>query len=442
MLGRALKAVPVSILILVAGLMVQSRPGIASGNPSSLPTVRAISIHPSSGGAVVIDVATTRAVHYRTFELSSPRRLVVDLNGAGKALLKSVYPSQSQLLERVRVGQWKSDPPILRIVADLKGTPAFAVHAKASGLRIELKPRAAAGRATQRSRTRRSQEAGDARGETSEITAQKAAKKSPFTVHRFEDLTASLTAPKLPPQDRLVPVTKPEASSPNSKESGTIALVSGISIKPEKNGAIGVNIASTRSVPYRVFQLADPFRLVVDLKDAREGNRRDVYPVDSPILKRIRVGQWRSNDPSVVRVVADLEGDPIFDVYARQPGIRIDLRPRHELGQLIRNPFEYATQHAKVRLRRLAAQPAQAMTAATNSPGAKPGTAFPDLKVIGYLEKQGSQTQAIISDHTNIYFVPQGGTIEDRFRVLSISANAVEIQDIQTLQTNWLAYTP
>ena len=110
-----------------------------------------------------------------------------------------------------------------------------------------------------------------------------------------------------------------------------------------------------------------------------------------------------------------------------------------QLGPLIRNPFEFATGRPNVQLERPAAQAAQAMTATTNSP--PPGASFSDLKAIGYLEKQGSQTQAIISNHTDIYFVAQGGTIENRFRVLSISANAVEIQNMQTLQTNWLVYS-
>ena len=439
MLGRALKAAPVSILILAAaGLMVQSRLGMASGRSGSLPQVRGISIHQAPGGAVIIDIATTQPVPYRTLELSRPRRLVVDLNGASKRALRSVYPAQSQLLERVRVGQWKSDPPIVRVVADLKGTPAFSVHAQTSGIRIELKPRTEGSRPAHRERSRQSQSARNTSGETSEIAPQKTAAKSPFTVHRFEDLTASLTAPEIPPQDHLVPVTQPGLAASTPGQSAAIALVSGISIRPESDGGTNVDIASTRSVPYRVFQLASPFRLVIDLKDARDGSRRDVYPVDSPVLKRVRVGQWRSDDPSVVRVVADLEGFPIFDVYARQPGIRIDLRPRQQLGPLIRNPFEFATGRPNVQLERPAAQAAQAMTATTNSP--PPGASFSDLKAIGYLEKQGSQTQAIISNHTDIYFVAQGGTIENRFRVLSISANAVEIQNMQTLQTNWLVY--
>lgn len=439
MFGRALKTAPVSILVLAtAGIMLKVRPEMASANSPPIPRVRAISIHNSSGGAVIIDVTTTRPVPYRTLKLSSPERLVVDLRGADKAGLKGIYPAQSQILKRVRVGQWKSNPPIVRVVADLNGTPAYSVHALASVIRIKLKPHPKGDKSSQRAHLYHSKSEWNIADKT-KILVGKSAAKSPFTVHQFQDLAASLTAPDIPSQDRLVPVTRPDPSPSSPKAKSTLALVSGISIKPGSNGRTYVDIASTRSVPYRVFQLAHPFRLVIDLKDARDASRKEVYPTDSSVLKRIRIGQWRAGNPSVVRVVADLKGYPIFDVFARRPGIRIDLRPRLQLSPLIRNPFEFATQRRAVHSGRRTTQPNQVTTAGNNL--SAPGYSFSDLKVIGYLEEGGSKTEAIIADHANIYFVPEGGTIEKTFRVLSISANAVEIQNVKTLQSNWLSYT-
>lgn len=237
-------------------------------------------------------------------------------------------------------------------------------------------------------------------------------------------------------------IGKPVLRSSKTRPATTLALVCGISIKPGIGGRIYIDIASTRSVPYSVFQLANPFRLVIDLKDARKATSKDIYPVDSLVLKNVRIGQSRAHNPSVVRVVADLKGYPIFDVFARRPGIRIDLRPRWQPGPLIRNPFEFATHHQKIRFNRTPARPDRPKAATTNFSATPPRNPFPDLKVIGYIERQGSETQAIISDRSNTYFVPQGGIIEDRFRVLSISANAVEIQDVKTLQTDKLPYTP
>jgi AMIN domain len=443
MLKSALKTTAVSMVILSAiVLMAQCRRSTEPGPSDALPLVREISINNDQDGTVVIDVGLTQLVPYRTFQLSGPKRLVVDLKGALRALPKGVYPAQSQLLERVRVGQWQRDPAIVRVVADLKGTPAFSVNRQASGIRIELKPRSSGDRPASGSRADRPQSARNGDEDRAKTAPRMLAEKSPFTVHRFKDLSASLTAPELPAQDQLVPVTKADLSGSGREESATPAEVSGISIKPESGGETLVDIASTRSVPYRVFQLADPFRLVVDLKGAHNAARQDVYPVDSSVLKRIRVGQWRPGDPAVVRVVADLEGYPIFDVHAEQPGIRIELRPRRELGPLIRNPFEFATPQHNQQLERAAAQSNQAMTAATNSPTATPGNSFSGLKVIGFVEQKDSAIQAVISDRASIYFVPNGGTFENTFRVIAISPNAVQIQNVETLDTSWLAYTP
>lgn len=439
--GRALKAAPVSLVLLAAAsLTVTARLGMASGHSNSLPQVRGISIHCPSNQAAVIDIATTRPARYQTFRLRNPERLVVDLKGVRKATLQSVYEVQSSILKRVRVGQWQSNPPIVRIVADLKGTPASTVHADASGIWIKLKPRTSVKTPATRLRSQRgrvtSNEAASAPG-----TSHARDPKSLFAVHQFADLTASLTGPDIPPRDHLVPVTAPQPPTEKHTEASPPALVSQITIKPARYGGANVDIASSRPVPYRIFQLPHPFRLVIYLKDARDGTGKDICQVDSSILKSVRVAQWRSGELPIVRVVADLAGDPIFDVYAKQPGIRINLRPRPRLRPLVRNPFEFAIHHPSARVEHLVPNLNRAMTAGINSPAVQPGNSFSDLKVIGYIDGKNSGMQAIISDKSNIYFVPEGGTIEKTFRVLAISGNGVKLQNINTLQTRRLAYT-
>ncbi len=443
MLKRALKTVAALMAFPTAiALAAQSHQPAAPSPSNSIPLVRTISVHHSPHGAVIIDVGVTRPVAYRTFELSGPERLVVDLEGARKAIFNRVYPVQSRLIERVRVGQWRSEPPIVRVVADLKGTPAFSVKHRASGIQIKLEPsrsdeKPVYGFSMSRTGPARNNGVDYAKG-----IPRKLVQSSPFAVHRFKDLSASLTAPELPAQDKLVPVAEPDHSNPSRETMSTPALVSGISIRPDSMGETLVDIASSRSVPYRVFQLTDPYRLVVDLKDAHNASRRAVYPVDSSLLKRVRVAQWRPGDPPVVRVVADLQGYPIFDVHAAKPGIRIELRPRGRLGPLIRNPFEFAIPERSTQLENPETQANQAMTAAVNSPAALPDSTVAGLRVIGFVEQKDSAIQAVISDRSGIYFVPNGGTFENTFRVIAIAPNAVEIQDIETLDSSWLAYTP
>ena len=443
MFPKAPKALVLSILILTAaGLVLQTRPGLATSESAPQPQVRGITIHNAPGGAVVIDIAVTSPVPYRTLQLSRPDRLVVDLKGAHEANLKGNYPAESRILERVRASQWKDDPGVVRVVADLKGSPAFSVRAQAGAIRIELKPQVAGNRPV-RSPDKAGAESPVAASRPDPQTAQEApSPKTVFTVHRFKDLSASLTNPVLAPRDQLVPVTNPGPTISGPRKSSTLALVSGISINPGNKGETTIDITSSRSVPYRVFQLADPFRLVIDLKDARSTSSQEVYQVNSRVLKRVRVGQWRPGNPSVVRVVADLEGYPIFDVHAQQPGIRIELRPRQTLGPLVRNPFEFSTQTRRVPARQAVRAGSPQAAEIANVPATGSSNAFAGLKVIGFIDKKDSGIQAVISDHASIFFVPKGGTFENTYMVRAISRDAVQVQNLETMETGWIQYDP
>jgi hypothetical protein len=426
-----------AILVLVAlALLLQARRGIASGDSGLPAVVRGISIHNGPDGAAIIEVTVSRPVTYRTLRLSNPSRFVVDLQDARKADVKPVYPADSRILARVRVGQFQSNPAIVRVVADLKAIPSFSVKTLPSGIRIQLNPRAGSSvndpppRVVEAQRTNRSP--------AHPVQAAQAgtAPRVALPVHQFKELSASLTAPTLPRRDKLVPVTSPAPTSSGTGESDALALVSGVSIRPSFYGDTTIDIASSRSVPYRVFQLTDPFRLVIDLKDARQATPKNVYETESPVLKRVRIGQWRPESPSVVRVVADLAGYPIFDVHAQQPGIRVELRPREGLGPLFRNPFEYAKPPARIS----AARSSRPATATPDLPTALHRASFANLKVLGFVDKPDTGLQAVIFDHGNIYFVPKGGTFENTYSVLAISPSAVQVQNLQTLETGWLPY--
>lgn len=414
---------------------------LPSSESAAQPLVRGISIHDGPGGTVVIDIAVTHPVPYHTEQLSSPERLVVDLEGARQANLRSEYRAQSQLLERVRTGQWKSDPAVFRVVADLKGKPSFSVKVLEFGLRIELKPR------TDAQRQARGREKVEAPSPASNVEpGQETAQAGPppdkvFQVHRFKDVSASLTAPVLPPHDRLIPVAEPHLTAPRRKAPAGPAVVSGISIQPDSQGEATIDIASSRPVPYRVSQLANPFRLVIDLQDARNASGEKIYQVNSPVLKTVRIDQSSQSDPHGVRVVADLEGYPIFDVYAQRPGIRIELKPRHDSPAVTRNPFKFDPATQRKEPKRPVAPPHQAVAAGAGLPPTAQVDDLSTLALIGLIEKNGAGTQAVISHHSSVYLVSKGDTFENSFSVVAISANAVEVQDTKTLETRWIAYS-
>jgi type IV pilus assembly protein PilQ len=97
------------------------------------------------GKGTTIDISTSRPVAYRVLHLENPDRLVLDLEGARNGTRRWEYASGSPLLSRVRVGRFSQEyGGTLRVVADLKGDPAYTVDRQATGFRIELTPRSSA----------------------------------------------------------------------------------------------------------------------------------------------------------------------------------------------------------------------------------------------------------------------------------------------------------
>ena len=132
--------------------------------------------------------------------------------------------------------------------------------------------------------------------------------------------SAQVTAPAAPI------ATGEKATQPQGLK-GEPLVVSGITIAAGPNGETFVDIATTKAGGFRVSELDNPRRLVLDFDGARKGLRGTMFPSDSALITGVRVGQFQL-DPAIVRVVADLLGDPRVDVHARSGGVRIELKAR------------------------------------------------------------------------------------------------------------------
>jgi hypothetical protein len=90
---------------------------------------------------------------------------------------------------------------------------------------------------------------------------------------------------------------------------------------------------------YRVGRLRDPDRIYIDLADTRvapalHGQR---IPVGDSLLRQVRIGQ---NQPSIARVVADLNSVPDFTVTALDDptGLMLQLRMPGTLREIADSP--------------------------------------------------------------------------------------------------------
>ena len=129
-------------------------------------------------------------------------------------------------------------------------------------------------------------------------------------------------------------LTRPVEAAGNSPSKTTDgpALVAGVFVKPGSEGEVTIDVAMTKSAAFHVHQFDHPDRFVLDVEGARNAFRENSVSVSSPVLKDVRVGQFREKDSDVVRVVADLAGNPVFDAHAYTGGVLIDVKPRPLAG--------------------------------------------------------------------------------------------------------------
>jgi hypothetical protein len=118
---------------------------------------------------------------------------------------------------------------------------------------------------------------------------------------------------------------------------GTIS-VSGVTIQTANPDETDIDIATLSNITYKVLELQAPHRLVVDLQGALKATPQSAYMAKSPFLSRVRVSQYQSGNPSVVRIVTDLNGNPSFTVNPIPTGIRVSLRAHNAATQPIVPP--------------------------------------------------------------------------------------------------------
>jgi general secretion pathway protein D len=111
---------------------------------------------------------------------------------------------------------------------------------------------------------------------------------------------------------------------------GTIP-VTGITIQTSNPVETDIDVATSSTIKYKVLELQNPHRLVVDLQGAVKSVSQGTYPANSAYLLRVRLSQFQSGNPSVVRVVADLSGDPSYTIASIPTGLRVSLSSRNAI---------------------------------------------------------------------------------------------------------------
>jgi type IV pilus assembly protein PilQ len=106
---------------------------------------------------------------------------------------------------------------------------------------------------------------------------------------------------------------QPAASVPGNPATAITAVRTDVS-----NGTFRAFIATDGRVSFKHFLLPNPDRIVIDITGVKSSVERNAMEVNIGGISRIRVGQFRTADPKVVRIVFDVTKMGPYDV--RQVG--------------------------------------------------------------------------------------------------------------------------
>jgi hypothetical protein len=103
-------------------------------------TIRGISVLGSSGASFELEIAGTQAITPQTRVLTGPDRLVIDFPGAlpGRAL-RNLALNQREV-KGVRVGLFENDPPVTRVVLDLRSPQRYQIFPSGRSVIVKLMP--------------------------------------------------------------------------------------------------------------------------------------------------------------------------------------------------------------------------------------------------------------------------------------------------------------
>jgi N-acetylmuramoyl-L-alanine amidase len=256
-----------------------------------------------------LQVETTGPVRARTSTLTQPDRVVIDLLNAVSRIQTRETAVQEGGIQRVRIAQFQTKPYVTRIVLDVD-TPLEADVGRGGGhdLVVTLRPGGAV-----------------------------APPATPTEPPRLTTPAPVDTAPPgLPPpaplpghHDFQLP-TPPPPTPPGP--AGDVPRILEIVVQREV-GRIRVVVHGDRPMQYRVLELREPDRLVLDIPAVFIPVKQEI-PVGGPV-EVVRAAQFQA-DPDIARVVIQWRQRTPHQISAEEGGARLVILFEEEPAVIVR----------------------------------------------------------------------------------------------------------
>lgn len=145
-------------------------------------------------------------------------------------------------------------------------------------------------------------------------------------------LPAASSAPS--GQAATTPASGSSAAQPSRGWSSPFTMVrpSEVVVEPGPGGQTSIKVSSIHPLHCHSFRMDDPPRLVVDIENASFAAAPKAYPATSSLIRAVRVAGFTEKMGPVVRIVAELEGNPKSEIESGTGGFRIILKSRRDVA--------------------------------------------------------------------------------------------------------------
>jgi len=107
-------------------------------------------------------------------------------------------------------------------------------------------------------------------------------------------------------------------------------------VRSVRVSADSVYVATDRPVQYKAFTMENPSKLVLELMDSRMKTLQDI-PVNGPVLRGVRTGQFKSGPASVSRVVMDLTQKTAYEITRKGTELIVMLGARPVVRPVVKD---------------------------------------------------------------------------------------------------------
>jgi hypothetical protein len=317
------------ISLLAAAFIVSLSPTVSAQSAQ----IRHVSVV-KSGSATQIEIETSQRVIPLTQVVTDPDRLVIDFADAIPGpQLRAVAVNDSEVMA-VRVGRVTANPPITRIVVDLKSAQEFQLFPSRKSVIVKLGGTVAS--------------AAVPAPKASEAAPERpVAVSTPAPTASSAPLLAASPAPAVaaPPPAIRVASSAPPAPTPTRVASpasaGAPAIMPAVSVSRlpvaagppaqvrhvavlKSGGATEIEIETSQRLTPAVQVVTGPDRLVLDFPEALPGPLLRALKVNQGEVKGVRVGLLSANPP-VTRVVLDLKSAQAYQVFPSAKSVIVKL---------------------------------------------------------------------------------------------------------------------